>query len=222
MPHSTPPRILFQGDSITDCKRDHSQDLGSDPDQMGLCLGRGYAMMIGAQLTFQYGIEAPQLRNLGLSGNRIVDLAARAQEHIWNLGPSLLSILIGINETWHLFQRHAGVDIQRFIRTYDLLLSDTRERLPDVEFIIGEPFALPCGVVEDRWFDDLRPRQAAIAELAAKHQARLIPYQRHFDEACKRAPAAHWAPDGVHPSPAGHWLMAQAWLEIAGPLVSKP
>ena len=34
-----------------------------------------------------------------------------------------------------------------------------------------------------------------------------------FDEAAKEAPEAYWLPDGVHPSPAGHFRMAQAWVE---------
>ncbi len=28
-----------------------------------------------------------------------------------------------------------------------------------------------------------------------------------------RAPAAHWLPDGVHPSPGGHALIADVWLQ---------
>ena len=42
-------------------------------------------MMVGAQLQMAYpGIT---VQNLGISGNRIVDLYARSQEHIWNHAP---------------------------------------------------------------------------------------------------------------------------------------
>jgi lysophospholipase L1-like esterase len=34
-----------------------------------------------------------------------------------------------------------------------------------------------------------------------------------MDEAIKVAPAKYWSIDGVHPSPAGASLMAEAWLK---------
>ena len=34
-----------------------------------------------------------------------------------------------------------------------------------------------------------------------------------FDEAATTAPARHWLMDGVHPTSAGHELIARAWLE---------
>jgi lysophospholipase L1-like esterase len=33
-----------------------------------------------------------------------------------------------------------------------------------------------------------------------------------FDDACKLAPPEYWGPDGVHPSHAGHMLMAKTWI----------
>ena len=35
-------------------------------------------------------------------------------------------------------------------------------------------------------------------------------------QAATQAPAAYWAADGVHPSAAGHALIAETWLENAG------
>jgi len=34
-----------------------------------------------------------------------------------------------------------------------------------------------------------------------------------FDDAVKLAPPEYWAADGVHPSAAGHLLMAKCWLD---------
>lgn len=34
-----------------------------------------------------------------------------------------------------------------------------------------------------------------------------------FENAIDEAPADYWAPDGVHPSPAGHYRMAQVWIQ---------
>ncbi len=42
------------------------------------------------------------------------------------------------------------------------------------------------------------------------------PFQFLFDEAVKAAPAEFRLWDGIHPSPAGHALMARQWREGVG------
>ena len=214
---TTGDRVLFQGDSITDCGRDKAFDPPhTDPAQRGTSLGNGYPLLIAAHLAADRPDLNLTVRNLGISGNRIVDLAARIKEHGWNLQPTVLSILIGINDTWHTFSRDSGVDHVRFERTYRQLLADTRERLPEVRLVLCEPFLLPCGVAGQGWFEDLAPRQAVVRQLAKEFSAVFVPFQAAFDEASRRAPPAHWAGDGVHPSPAGHQIMARAWLAAVG------
>jgi hypothetical protein len=44
----------------------------------------------------------------------------------------------------------------------------------------------------------------------------FVPFQAMFDKASQTAPPAHWAGDGVHPSLAGHALMAKTWREVTG------
>jgi acyl-CoA thioesterase I len=208
-------RILFQGDSITDCGRNKQED-GNGPAVAGRDLGAGYAMIVAAHLAADQPSANYTFRNLGISGNRIVDLAARAHEHIWNLQPTVLSILLGVNDTWHAFKRQAGVDVPRYARTYRHLLDDTRQRLPSVRLVLCEPFVLPCGEVGAGWREEIDQRRQVVADLAADFQAVLVPFQTVFDAACQHAPAAHWAHDGVHPTPAGHLLMARAWLQAVG------
>lgn len=90
--------ILFQGDSITDCHR--SRDAAGVPNDLG-GLGQGYPMMAAAELLGTRPADGLRVFNRGISGNRIVDLYARMQSDILNLKPDLLSILIGVNDTWH-------------------------------------------------------------------------------------------------------------------------
>ena len=40
----------------------------------------------------------------------------------------------------------------------------------------------------------------------------FVPLQRIFDDACRIQPPAYWLADGVHPTPAGHQLIANEWL----------
>ena len=39
----------------------------------------------------------------------------------------------------------------------------------------------------------------------------------NYDDALRHAEPAYWAADGVHPTLAGHGLMAKTWLDIVKP-----
>jgi lysophospholipase L1-like esterase len=86
-----------------------------------------------------------------------------------------------------------------------------------VQLVICEPFALKCGAVNDKWFPEFDERRAAAKKVAAAAGAIFVPFQTIFDEAVAAGtPPAYWGGDGVHPSPAGHSLMAQAWRKGTG------
>lgn len=202
--------VLFQGDSITDAGRNRqAQDKTNDIHAMGT----GYAHFAGAALAADMPERNLQLFNRGISGNRIVDLYARWREDCINLQPALVSILIGVNDTWHGFTRNTGVTVEKFARVYRQLLTETVEALPQAKLVICEPFTLPCGVIQPAWIDDMAARRAVVKALAGDFGAVFVPFQEMFDAAQREAPAAYWAADGVHPSPAGHMRMARLWRE---------
>ena len=202
-------RILFQGDSITDASRNKDILEPNNPQALGV----GYANMVAATLLKDKPEQNLAILNRGISGHRVVDLYARWKMDAINLKPDLISILIGVNDLWHEMSRQNGVEPERYKTIYTLLLELTKERLPDTQLVLCEPFCLPCGEVTEIWLEDLKKRQAIVKDLAKSFEATFVPFQSMFDEAQKRAPAEYWAKDGVHPSPAGHALMAQTWLE---------
>ncbi len=62
--------------------------------------------------------------------------------------------------------------------------------------------------------------RAAIAKkLAGEFDAVFLPLQEKLTAAAKRNSNSYWLWDGVHPTPAGHRLIADAWLEAAKPLL---
>ena len=203
--------ILFQGDSITDCGR-NKEDTTS---HLTCALGSGYACMAAAELLSTRPADGFRVFNRGISGNRVVDLYARIQGDILNLKPDVLSILIGVNDTWHGKNPDwsNGVAIPKYERIYRDLLDEVREALPSVKLVLCEPFVLRCGVVRDDWVEEIDERRAVVAKLSKEFGAVLVPFQSMFDDAVKLAPPEYWAPDGVHPSAAGHLLMAKCWLE---------
>jgi acyl-CoA thioesterase I len=199
--------ILFQGDSITDCSRNR-EDL--NPNSNG-GLGLGYPHFISAELLAQK--PGLNIFNRGISGNRVVDLYARIKSDLINLKPNLVSILIGVNDTWHEFGSQNGVAVPKYERVYRDLLDETRAALPDVRFVLCEPFVLRCGVVTDDWIAEMDQRRAVTKKLAEEFGAIFVPFQSALDEALKIAGPTHWTWEGVHPTPAGHYVMARTWLK---------
>lgn len=201
-------KLLFQGDSITDTGRNREQTQAN----VGSALGTGYCHLIAAHLLATHPNEGLQIWNRGISGNRVVDLYARWRVDAINLQPDLISILIGVNDTWHGFMANNGVEVERYATVYRMLLEYTRQQLPQVQLALCEPFVLPCGVVTEGWITEMDQRRAVVRELAAAFDAVFVPFQSVLRDALRQAPADYWAADGVHPTPAGHRLLADCWL----------
>ncbi len=195
--------VLFQGDSITDAGRDRHNDAD---------LGWGYAALIAAWFSAAWPEKRVRFVNRGISGNRAKDLLARWSSDCLALKPNLVSILIGINDTWRRYDSNDPTSVEEFAASYRAILTQTREQLA-ARLVICEPFLLP--VPDDRraWRVDLDPKIAAVRELAREFGAVYIPLDGLFAQASTRREPAFWAADGVHPTLAGHALIAQAWLK---------
>jgi lysophospholipase L1-like esterase len=204
-------RILFQGDSITDGNRGRN----NDPNHI---LGHSYAFLVAAK----YGGAFPE-RNLvffnrGISGNKIPDLAKRWQTNTIDLKPTVVSILIGVNDIWHPLNEGKEVSAEKFEEGYDKLLAETIAALPDAKIILCEPFITHGKATSpkwDVWQAHVKKFQDIVAKLGAKHHAPVVKLQKMFDDACKRAPAEYWVFDGVHPTYAGNQLIADEWVRVA-------
>lgn len=205
-------RILFQGDSITDCNRNRA-DNGS--------VGTGYPLLIKSKLSLAEG-KTYEFFNRGISGNRISDLYARIKMDLINLAPDYMSILIGVNDVWHEIDRQNGADTEEYFFLYDRLITKVKEALPNIQIVILEPFVLDgpatanCEAMPDRFErfqKGVAEKAAAAKELAQKHGLLFIPLQEKFNEAAARLGVDVLTPDGVHPHPAGHQLIADAWID---------
>ena len=195
--------ILFQGDSITDAGR-RQEALGP--------MGRGYPSMIAAWLTAARPTMNWRFENRGISGNRVDDLLNRWQEDCVDLKPDVVSILIGINDTWRAFDRDMPRSTKEFEDYYRQLLTLTVEKVTD-RLILMEPFNLPVPPDRAEWRTDLDPKIDVTRRLAREFGALLIPLDGVFNQAATRRPAEEWLQDGVHPSPAGHALISQSWID---------
>lgn len=202
--------ILFQGDSITDGNRGRN----TDPNHI---MGHGYAFSIASRVGADYPEKRYQFYNRGISGNKVNDLEKRWQAETLDLKPDVLSILVGVNDSSSVvFNREPIIPVEKYEEIYTSLLEQTKAAFPAIIFVLCEPFILKGGRVTENWeayHSDIVQRQAIVRKLVVKFDAVLVGFQEVFDRACEKAPADYWIWDGVHPTVAGHELMAREWLK---------
>ena len=186
--------ILFQGDSITDCGRNRE-----NPDN----LGDGYVKLITGMLSDRYSQYNIRCINRGISGDKIRDLSLRWDIDCIDIKPDFLSILIGVNDT-------LITPAEQFEEEYRLLLQRTTIAL-NSKIILCEPFLLLGN--NNAYRDDLNPKIEIVHKLSEEFCTLLLPSDKIFRESCSLHPPEYWAPDGVHPTPAGHALIAKSWIE---------
>ncbi|WP_236652764.1 SGNH/GDSL hydrolase family protein [Chitinophaga vietnamensis] len=202
--------ILFQGDSITDSGRKRDADGFNN----GGAMGNGYPFLAASDMLCSLADKNLKMYNRGVSGNKVYQLAERWDADCLALKPDVLSILIGVNDFWHTLSGKYNGTVKTYHDDFDKLLDRTKQQLPDVQLIIGEPFAVKgVHAVDDKWYPTFNDYRAAAREMANKYKAIFIPYQDVFDKAQQTAPGSYWTGDGVHPSMAGARLMAEAWLK---------
>jgi lysophospholipase L1-like esterase len=200
--------FLFQGDSITDGNRTRNTDWNH-------VMGHGYAFIIASKLWYEHPAKQLHFFNRGISGNKITDLAARWQTDTLDLKPDVLSILVGINDVSEFLGGNNDFSAEQYENQYRALLQQTKQQLPNVQLVLGEPFILPVGRVKEKWNDydrEVKLRQQIVKRLSIEFNAVLVKYQEAFNKALTKAPAEYWIWDGIHPMPAGHELMAREWM----------
>jgi len=184
--------VVFAGDSVTDCGR------RTDPDG----LGGGYVRNLYDDL----GERRPKIVNAGISGNRAADLADRWADDVLAHDPSLVSILIGINDTWRRYDENDPTTAESFEASYRALLDPL-----NCPVGLREPFQLPVKDGQDAWREDLDPKLEVVRKLAVEYGAILVPTDVELTKQAGSVGPEMLAGDGVHPSPAGHRALADLW-----------
>lgn len=185
--------VVFAGDSVTDC--------GRRTDPAGL--GDGYVRILHDQL----GARRPRIVNAGIDGHRAADLVARWETDVLAHEPDVVSVLIGINDTWRRYDEGDPTSAEAFEASYRKLLDPLRA----VRLVLVEPFLVPVDDEQPAWREDLDPKLEVVRRLAAEYGALLVPADTEFTAHAGRRGAAALASDGVHPTRDGHLLLADLW-----------
>ena len=102
---------VFIGDSVTDCDR------LTDPP-----FGNGYVLNIARS-----GRLAGEIINVGTSGHRLVDLENRWEVDVLAYKPTLVSVAIGINDTWRRYDDNDPTSVEDFEERYRRVLKADRK-----------------------------------------------------------------------------------------------
>ncbi len=190
---------VFIGDSVTDCGR-----LIEPP------FGDGYVFNIA-----QSGRLAGEIINVGTSGHRLVDLENRWNTDVLAHNPALVSVAIGINDTWRRYDDNDPTSVEDFEERYRRVLTATKAH-GNPDLVLCEPFLLEVREEMNSWREDLDPKIAIVHKMAAEFGAKLVPFDQHFKAKAKELPMVELADDGIHPSKLGHQIMADLWLRTVG------
>lgn len=204
-------RLVFIGDSITDCGRRQPVGEGSG------ALGGGYVGQVDALLTSVYPDLGVRVFNVGTSGHTIRDLKARWQRDVRDLAPDWLSIMIGINDVWRQFDRplapESHVYLEEYATTLRELVEQTRPSLKGL--VLMTPY-----YIEPNRTDVMRAAMdrygQAVQHVAAEHDAIFVDTQAPFDAVLRHLYPGVLAGDRVHPNAAGHMVLTRAFLSAIG------
>lgn len=204
--------VLFQGDSVTDCERDR-KDTNS--------LGEGYAAMVASVVNTMMPEWNITFKNRGVSGNRIRDLLARYDKDILKVKPDIISILIGVNDTWRRYDSNDPTSAEEFEKDYKTLLSKIKKDLPKCKIMLMEPFVLPSLPDRTKWREDLDPKIQVVRRLAGKYAKAYLPLDGIFAQAgIDQYDCREMAEDGVHPTPIGHRIIAKGYIKELTKLIA--
>ncbi len=200
-------RVLFIGDSITDCDR----------RSLAAPYGDGYVNLVRAFVTARH----PQVRltwfNRGVSGDTVRDLARRWERDVVALQPDWLSVMIGINDIWRGYQpelAHDAVPIDEYEVTLRSLLRQAVDQTA-CRLILADPY-----IIEP---DPLEPQRAqtdrygeVVARLASDFDAVHVQTQLAFNRVLAVSAPEDWAEDRIHPNLPGHAVIAGTFLDAIG------
>lgn len=203
-------RILFQGDSVTDCHRDRSDFWG---------LGEGYVKYTVDALKAMFPNDDIEFINRGISGNRTCDVLARADEDIVDLKPDIVTMLIGVNDTWRRYDMNLPTTEEQFVANYEAIISKIKET--GAKFIMLEPFLI-YNMGRDGYREDLNPKIDETRKLAAKYADKYIALDGILASAavcCDNV--ADISADGVHPAELGKKIIAENLVPILAEFINS-
>jgi len=194
-------KIVFFGDSITDCGRDRNDETS---------LGNGYVKILADKLRPIYPDTDIELINKGISGNVVADLLARVQEDVISLKPDAVVMMIGINDTYHKFKYGKELNFKQFEADLTELLTALKNA--GIVVIFLEPYLMPAPTT--RGMRKLFDKELAVIKRVAMSIAdEYVAYDEMFNGLAQSIPYTEYSEDGIHPTHRGARLIADTAIK---------
>ncbi len=220
-------RILFIGDSVTDggWGRSGGSSLPSEKrskNDLNHIYGSGYMYLCATYYQGKFPERNYEFYNRGISGNTLEDMEKRWDKDVLNINPDIISILIGINDIDKFINKNdsSEFDYASWEIRYRALLNSCLSRNNDIKIILCSPFVCNSGkLLKENKFEEYNKMvekcSSIVRNIANDYKAIFIPFNELFNNLNKESikPNNYWIWDGIHPSPAGHYKMAELWIE---------
>lgn len=198
--------VLFIGDSITEWGRDYN-----DPTS----LGHGFVAKAAQGFAAANPETNVRFLNRGIGGSRARDLRERWETDALVLNPDVVTLMVGINDTWRRYNSGEITSIASYTNDLRSILSQLRAQT-DARVVLIEPFLCPINQEQWTWRADLDPRITAVRMLAQEFGATIVCADALFNAAALNAGSdfERFAADGVHLTDEGSDMLAAAWLAV--------
>lgn len=220
-------KVVYAGDSVTDGGWGNSAGEAVPTEKRNQwdknhIYGHSYMMMCAAHYQSTFPENGYEFFNRGISGDDIGRLEARWENDVVRMKPNILSVLVGTNDVHYYLENHTeDFNYQDWGRRYRRLLDRVREGNPNVKFVLGTPFVAKAGWVGESENFVLRDSMIhkladIVTKIAKDYDAKLLCYDKLFAEQQGKHPSVPmsvWIWDGIHPTAAGHKLMADYWIK---------
>ena len=197
-------KILFQGDSITDAGRDKRNYHD---------MGKGYPKYASELIAAAHPDTDFEFINFGIGGNRTCQLFDRIYLDAIAFQPDVISILIGINDIWHRYNKESiATTDEQLALNYRCILERIKKET-SAKIMILSPYVLDCDD-KDAMKEDLKTVLPIIRKLADEYADVYVPLDEHFAEAIKTQPEPKfYSGDGVHPNANGSAFIGKLYAE---------
>ncbi len=205
-------RIVFAGDSVTDCgrKRPYGEGLWEG-------LGNGYVRMVDSNLAIDYPDRFLHITNVGESGAASKDMLANWEKNVEACKPDWVFVMIGANDVWRQFDEPAMYAENYAPEVYRKNIEAVCERTVGK---VKKLFAISPFYMEANDNDPMKKRMVEYAnickEVVESYGATYIDVQAEFDKHLVHRYPAYISWDRVHPNWVGSMIIAKEVLKAIG------
>lgn len=197
-------KIVFFGDSITDCNRDYNANNGTYEQ-----LGTGYVREIATELFINYR-DKYQCVNKGINGHRIDDLLNRVDQDVISLKPEIAMIMVGINDVWRHYDSHLSDMHQIGIEDFKSIYIDVVKKLQSasIEVMLSTCFFLELSL-DNPMRQDVDAYNKVIREIAVEYHCDFFDAQSEMEQFFSEMGSYMISSDRVHLNHVGNTYLGK-------------